>query len=399
MRFGKSAYTRARQRALRRRQLIIGGIALAALLALGLLIGLIARPGADRALTVSTVTAPPRAEAPEAEPEPTPRPAATATPEPSAEPTPGAQSAEERARTRPTPTAEGFLPIFAKADTDEKIVAITVDDCYQAENLRQIVDKALEIGAKLTLFPIGENVLKSKQAEILKYAWEQGFEIENHTFTHNGLYAIDDDEFTAEVYKQQLAVSYILDLEYQPHFLRPKGGDARRDQRMHAYAAQLGYYGIAHWSASGSPGVSDGRLGRSLEPGAIFLFHTTDADLERLLRFIPWVAEQGYQMVTLNEMFGYPPNETAALAVPIREHTIPALEPYARVYVSYKKTSYGWGVYLLQQKLIALGYLDGEPDGVYGDGCAKAVKAYQRDHGLDETGVADAALQQAIFES
>jgi peptidoglycan hydrolase-like protein with peptidoglycan-binding domain len=41
--------------------------------------------------------------------------------------------------------------------------------------------------------------------------------------------------------------------------------------------------------------------------------------------------------------------------------------------------------------------MKGEPDGVYGQDCAKCVKAYQKDHGMEATGVADVALQEAIF--
>ena len=290
------------------------------------------------------------------------------------------------------------MPVFSKANTEEKIVAITVDDCFQAENLRQIVDAAINVGGKLTIFPIGKNVLKKKQSQVLKYAWEHGFELENHTFTHNGLYKCSDEEVAQEVYMQQLALSHILGVEYQCHFLRPKGGDARRDQRMQKYAEQIGYYGIAHWSCAGSTSTMK-EIAKALHPGAIYLFHTTDADLEKLLRFTPWVAEQGYQLVTLNEMFGYPANETSELTTPITEHEIPQLEPYQMVYVPLKKTSYCWEAYLLQEKLVAMGYLTGSPDGVYGDGCVAAIKAYQKDHGMEETGEADADLVRTILES
>ena len=54
-------------------------------------------------------------------------------------------------------------------------------------------------------------------------------------------------------------------------------------------------------------------------------------------------------------------------------------------------------MYLLQEKLIELGYMNGEPDGVYGQDCAKCVKAYQKDHGMEPNGVADVALQEQIF--
>ena len=317
-----------------------------------------------------------------------------ATPTPT--PAPAPVSNGDRAATRPTPTAEGFIPVFTHAETEEKIVAITVDDCYQAENLKKIVQAAKDVGGKLTIFPIGGNVVKAEQSAILKDAWESGFELENHTLTHNALYAISDEKLAQEVFMQQMAISHILDLEYQCHFLRPMGGDARNDQRIHMYAQQMGYYGIAHWSCSGSDSTNS-KISKALKPGAIYLFHTTDADTEKLEKFIPWVVEQGYQLVTLNEMFGYPENETKPLTMAAKEYPIPPLEPYTRVYTTLKKTTYSWYAYQLQEKLIELGYMEGKPDGIYGEGCVTAVKAYQKANRLEETGEADPELLEMLL--
>ena len=397
--FNRPILSRARQRAYRKRQLIIGGGILAALVVIALVVLILPKGSPDTAVeaVAPAVTAEPEpAEDEGAEGEPAPTPTLEPTPEPTPEVTPVSDVAAQRAQTRPTPIAEGFLPVFSKANTEEKIIAITVDDCFQANNLQQIVDCALGVGGKLTIFPIGRNALKEKQAEILKYAWENGFELENHTFTHEGLFNLDNDTLAQEVYTQQLALSHILGVEYHCHFLRPRGGDARNDQRMQMYAKQLGYYGIAHWVMDG--GQSDEKIAKALKPGAIFLFHTTNTDLDKLLRFIPWAVEKGYQLVTLNEMFGYPENETKELTKPATEYEIPALEPYEMVYVRLKKTTYCWEAYLLQQKLIELGYLTGEPDGVYGEQCAEAIKVYQKDHGLEETGVAEADLIKEILE-
>ena len=96
------------------------------------------------------------------------------------------------------------MPVFSKADTDEKIIAVTVDDCFQADNLKQIVDAAIAVNGKLTIFPIGYNAIKKEQAEVLRYAWENGFELENHTYTHNGLFACSAEEAIEEIYKQQV---------------------------------------------------------------------------------------------------------------------------------------------------------------------------------------------------
>lgn len=377
-----AAVSRARRRRNNRRRLILAaGIVLIILIII--LIVVFTRKTPD------TVTA----AAPVATVTPAPTQEATATPEPTAAPT--ATPAPDRAQCRPEPT-NGLLPVFWSADTDDKIIAITVDDCFQAENLQQIVDKAIECGGKLTIFPIGENVLRERHGEVLRYAYENGFELENHTFTHNGLYGCTDEEVAQEMYMQNLALSAILGVEYQAHFIRPKGGDARNDPRIHAYARQLGYYGVAHWSVSGS-GSGAAELASSLAPGAIYLFHTTDLDRDKLLGFIPYAVEQGYRLVTLNEMFGYPENETAPLTVPIEQHQILPLEPYDQVFVTLKKGSYSSQVRMLQLKLIELGYLSGEADGAFGEGTEKALKKFQSDHGLSATGQASPEFMEALM--
>ena len=413
-RYRRPQVSRARQRAmLRRRRLYAGLAALALVLVAAIVIVVVRRPGggADQQVSAPMPTLPPVEAADTGEGETVDLsgqfdtaddnaalPADTPEPTPAPTPVPESASANSaRAQTRPTPTAQGFIPVFSKAiDTEEKIIAITVDDCFQAENLRKIVDTAKQYNGKLTIFPIGENVLREAQAEILKDAWQSGFELENHTYSHNGLYKVDDQRMTEEVYRQQLTLSYILNLEYHCHFLRPMGGDARRDQRMQMYAKQLGYYGIAHWSCAGSTS-SEEKIKENLKPGAIYLFHTTNNDWEKLEWFIPWVAEQGYQMVTLNEMFDYPDNETGELTMPAQEYPVPALQPYTRVYTPLKKTTYSWYAYLFQQKLIELGYLEGEPDGIYGAGCAAAVEKYQSDHGMTADGIASPELQMELL--
>lgn len=397
-RYSRPTVSRARARARKKKQLLIGGGALAALAVVALVVLLIPKGGhPDRAVeALAQATPEPVAEQPVSVEDVAPQPTPAPTPEPAPQPTPAAVADAARAATRPQPTQEGFMPVFSKADTDEKIIAITVDDCFQADNLKQIVDAALAVNGKLTIFPIGYNAIKKEQAEVLRFAWQNGFELENHTYTHNGLFSCSAEEAIEEIYKQQLALSYVLGVEYQCHFLRPRGGDARRCQRMQMLAKQMGYYGIAHWSVSGSG--DDAKIAKGLKPGAIFLFHTTGKDLEKLLRFIPWAAEQGYQLVTLNEMFGYPANETSEMTIPIEQHVIPDPEPYDIVYVPLKVTSYCWEAYLVQQKLIELGYLTGEPDGVYGEDCAKAVAKYQQDHGKEANGVADADLVRELLE-
>ena len=106
-------------------------------------------------------------------------------------------------------TAENTMPVLYRANTDENIIAITVDDCYQAQNLQRIVQCALDNSAQLTIFPIGSNIARAETASVVKWAWENGMEIENHTYSHEGLYHYDDERMTDEIWRQSQQLNQV----------------------------------------------------------------------------------------------------------------------------------------------------------------------------------------------
>ena len=303
---------------------------------------------------------------------------------------------DEVVGTRPTAAPGGYLPIFSKAKTEEKIIAITVDDCNQTANLDRIVDCAASNGAKLTIFPIGKNLKREGLQEVVRKAHSLGMELENHSYSHSKFYTLSAEEMADEIYDQNSAVSYVLGVNYQMHFMRTRGGDNRRDLRTHQYIEKLGYYGMAHWTMSGSStGIN--KLKSTVAPGNIYLFHTTDNDLSKLLEFIPYAREQGYRMVTLNEMFGYPENEETPITTPVPELERPAPDPYVYAFKPLKGGDYLWDVHLLQQRLVELGWLKGKPDGEYGRGTITAVGYFQLAVGIKADGKASPETQERLF--
>ena len=297
-----------------------------------------------------------------------------------------------------------YLPVIHHADTTEKRIAITVDDCFQMDNLKTIAKLAIDRGGRLTLFPIGQNVVRDGMSDILKACvFNYGFEIENHTWSHSRIFRMSEEDMAAEIWKQRAAVNQALGVNYQEHFFRLMGGDGEYDQRTHNYLRQLGYLGIADWSLSGSDADLE-RIKSSLAPGKIYLFHTTDADTAKLKEFIPYAVSQGYELVTLNELLGLEANAVSDLST--AETTMPEPQPYATVYAEQKKGDYSWSVVLIQRALYEKGYLAASAktatkgdvaDGVYGDSTADAISAFQRANGLPETGVADAATQRLLL--
>ena len=295
----------------------------------------------------------------------------------------------------PEPQGEGYLPVFRSAARDDKVIAITVDDCFQTANLKQIIQLAEDVGGKITIFPIGNLLKRTELQTVIKAAHEAGHEIENHTWSHDGLYNLTDEELAQHIFDQDRAVDLVLGINYHTHFLRPKGGDDRNDKRTHSYIRQLGYYGIAHWSVSGAMNID--KIKAALTPGAVYLFHCTDADLEKLKEFIPYAATQGYTLLTYNEMFGYEKNEEEPLTDDPAQRTIIPLEPYERDYKTLKATTYDYAAYEVQAALIEQGFLTGTPDGVYGPGTAKSAAAWQAAHGYAGDGVLTTEQQKQLL--
>lgn len=66
---------------------------------------------------------------------------------------------------------------------------------------------------------------------------------------------------------------------------------------------------------------------------------------------------------------------------------------------SIQKGSNGEAVIKIQQRLIELGYLDGQADGIYGNQTIKAVKGFQGTNGLYRSGTIDQATSDLLFSS
>ena len=288
-----------------------------------------------------------------------------------------------------------YLPVVRRGETDEKVIAITVDDCYQVNNLKTILTVAHKHGGHLTLFPIGENLSRPGMAEVLRgCVYKLGDEVENHTWSHQRVFRLSEEEMAAEIWQQRAALNRLLGANYEQHFFRLMGGDGETDQRTHNYLSQLGYRGIASWSISGSDASMD-MIQSALKPGAIFLFHTTDGDTRKLKEFIPYAVSRGYRLVTLNALLGCEDNALT----PYSEQDMPAPRTYREDYRTHKIGDYAWNVVRMQDALRGLGCLkmDGASTGYFGQRTAEALKKYQAQQGLPVTGVADSQTQRKLL--
>lgn len=339
-------------------------------------------------------------------------------------PTPDPQQREPASTPEPTQEPFEFLPVYSKADTTERVIAITLDDCSNLEALQYAAKAAQHYGAKLTLLPVATHLLQAKNMEAIQYCvFNLGYQVENRTLTNSTLYGLSDFNMAKEIWTADLAVDYALNKDYSMHLLRPKGGQGLDDPRTHAYLKQLGYDGFLTWSVSGTD-ANAAKLMESLAPGNIYLFNCTTKDVQKLAGFMEYAQRSGYKMVTVNELLGFEDNACTELADDLLSRTMPELTGYTQPQTMYVEGDRSNGVYRLQLMLQKLGYfiddstaapeddatpsptffLDavmattGQADGVYGAGTTNAIKRVQAAHGLPCTGIATVELQALICE-
>ena len=330
-------------------------------------------------------------------PTPTPDPDATPTPEPTPQPTP--DNSDPSAGLRPVAMGPNMLPVYKKAFTDDKVIAITLDECSGEKITTAFAKLALQYGAKLTLFPTGENVMKEGMNTLLrKCLYELGFEIENRGYSDFAkVYQYMDTMMVQEIWKQSIALNYTLGVKYQPHFFRMYGGLGEYDPRTHAYLKEQGYLGIAHWTVACS-GIDLDRIASKLTPGGIYAFKSTPEDGQRMYRLMKAAKDEGYRMVTMNELFGLPANEYHQVQGSLLAEKMPTFHYDPTQYYDLYTGDSAWAVALVQARLTELGYLpEDSADGIYGEGTAQGVRLFQVEIGRAASGVADVATQKALF--
>lgn len=198
--------------------------------------------------------------------------------------------------------AEG-APIVRNGDRSVPKVAITVDDCYNAQNVLSVVELCERYGVPVTFFPIGK-ALKYADAPIWQRALDAGCEIGNHSWGHTNLTRLTAREIRFQMLRTQQKLDQMLGYHYPMQLMRPMGGYA--NSRVGEAVASVGYRCIVKWDVS----QTDAKKAlRGVENGSILLYHANVKDICCLEELIPALQEKGYACVTVSELLGLPPVE------------------------------------------------------------------------------------------
>lgn len=200
-----------------------------------------------------------------------------------------------------TTVAQEHNAVSDEIDPNKPMVALTFDDGPSSENTGRLLDALKENNAHATFFVVGYNV--DGNEEILKRAVQEGNEIGNHTSNHSKLTSLDDAGLTSEIVNMRQKIADITG--QSTVVIRPPYG-AVDDHVMTFITDPVVLWSIdtEDWKTRNAAATVQ-NIQQNVYDGAIILMHDIHAEsVDAAIQIIPWLREQGYQMVTMSEL-GY----------------------------------------------------------------------------------------------
>lgn len=184
-------------------------------------------------------------------------------------------------------------------DPSLPMVALTFDDGPHAEYTDQILDILEEHNAVATFFEIGNRLGNAPEA-VLR-AVDLGCEIGSHSYSHPKFQKISGEEVLAELSSADAAFTEVLG--YAPSLLRPPYGS------LHEVLDDAGYSIItwsvdpSDWKCKDTDTVVDYIQNFEHLDGQVILLHDVyESTVEAVRILVPWLQEQGFQLVTVSEL-------------------------------------------------------------------------------------------------
>lgn len=209
---------------------------------------------------------------------------------------------ESRAELSGEAESEILLPKPEKREIDPQkpMVALTFDDGPHKKNTKIIMDVLEQYNGRATFFVVGYHV--DSFPEVVQDAYTRGFQIGNHTMNHIHLSTLEGEKALAEEILLNRKLNEIgVDGRAM---LRPPYGDYTDYLKENLAVPMIGWnVDSKDWSSGNADAVYNEVVGK-VKDGDIILFHDIyDTTAEAILRIVPELAAQGFQMVTIEELF------------------------------------------------------------------------------------------------
>jgi len=200
----------------------------------------------------------------------------------------------------PTPPAGGvellekYNGIFV-GDTSQKQVYFTFDLGYEAGYTAEVLDLLKEHEIKAIFFLCGNYL---KETELVNRMINEGHAIGNHTDQHKDLPTLSRENIRKDI--ADFATKFNERYSSPINYFRPPKGRINESSMQEAQAQKLKTImwsiAIVDWGREAIDAEANAhKINRRIHPGAICLFHITNAGMPKMLQqLIPLLTENGY---------------------------------------------------------------------------------------------------------
>lgn len=191
--------------------------------------------------------------------------------------------------------------INRKIDKSKRMIALTFDDGPNY-NTSKVIDVLNKYDIKATFFVLGSRAINNK--DILKKMADSGMEIGNHTYNHLLLTKYDENKIRSEI-ENTSEVIYSA-TKKKPKLLRPSYGSVNNKIKKVANMPIIIWdIDTLDWKYHNSKRITS-RVVNKVRDGDIILMHDIySASLNALSNIIPILQDNGYEFVTIDELFYY----------------------------------------------------------------------------------------------
>ena len=184
-----------------------------------------------------------------------------------------------------------------------KVIALTFDDGPNITCTPYVLDVLEKYNAKASFFVIGDNI-NEESAQVMKRAYDMGCEINNHSKTHSYMNKMSAEEIAAEIqYTSDLVEQYTGE---PTKFFRPPYIAVNSKMFETIDLPFINGKGCNDWDDKVSTETRIEKTLEQAEDGGIILLHDADMNyntVDALDVIIPKLQEEGYELVTLSDLF------------------------------------------------------------------------------------------------
>lgn len=223
-------------------------------------------------------------------PSPLPTVPPTPTPEPTEAPTP---------TPTPTPTPE------PTKDPNRPMVALTFDDGPNLTLTIPVLEKLEQYHVKATFFLLA-SAINDKSGPMLQMMIDGGHEIGVHGWNHDKMTEFSASQNRKRLEKAAAEISSWIEGGYEPKTMRPPGGNKNgsvtRGAKDAGMAVIMWSVDTLDWKTQNVEKIM-AVVKKETKNGSIILCHDHHKPtLDALDVMIPWLLEQGYELVTVSEL-------------------------------------------------------------------------------------------------